>query len=258
MTLDRPPVHPASLAPTPARTALVLFARTGADPKPLGLGPDSHRRLDRGLLCSTLRTLGRFHDRARLVLALDEQPDAELTAQLGGDATVLVQRGRGFGPRLLDALDRTRRLGFDRLVVVGSDAPSLSPRDVEAALSARGEVVLGPAVDGGIYLLGFDAADLPLLDALPWRTPTLFDALVRRLDAHGRARRLLTRRRDVDDGWDVAALRRLLEALCGPLGRARPLADLPRLTLARHATPHDAGARLTHHLARPPPVALGP
>lgn len=235
----------------------MLFARVGADPKPLGLDPDSHRRLDRGLLCATLRTLDRFRDRARLVLALDERPDAALAAQLGADATVLVQRGRGFGPRLLDALDRTRRLGFDRLVVVGSDAPTLSPYDVDAALSARGEVVLGPAVDGGIYLLGLDAADLPLLDALPWRAPTLFDALVRRLDAAGRARRLLSRRRDVDDLWDVAALRGQLEALCGPLGRPRPLTDLPRLTLARHAAPHDAGARLTHHLPRPPPVALG-
>ncbi|MEZ4395275.1 MAG: DUF2064 domain-containing protein, partial [Polyangiales bacterium] len=157
MTLDRP-----SGSPTP-RAALVLFARVGGDPKPLGLDPASHRRLDRRLLCATLRTLARFRDRAGLVLALDARPDPELTAQLGADATVLVQRGRGFGPRLLDALERTRRLGFDRLVVVGSDAPALSSYDVEAALSARGEVVLGPAVDGGVYLLGLDATDLPLL-----------------------------------------------------------------------------------------------
>ncbi|MEZ4434573.1 MAG: DUF2064 domain-containing protein [bacterium] len=237
------------------RAAIVLFGRVGPEPKPLGLDPAGSHRLTRALLAATLDTLAPFTDRARLVLALDGAPDAALWRFIAEHPSVIVlpQHGHGFEARLIGALARARDLGFERLVVVGSDVPTLARRDLDAALAPGAGWVIGPAVDGGVYLLGLPAAELDRLAGLPWRRPTLGAALQARLA--DRAPRLLTRRRDVDDLWDVAALRRPLERLCGgPLRRRHtPSEDRPRRVLGRHAIAHSAPSTLPPEMPRPPP-----
>lgn len=243
------------MTPPNPRAAIVLFGRVGPEPKPLGLAPADSHRLTRALLAATLATLAPFTDRARLVLALDGPPDAALWQFIAEHPTVVVlpQHGHGFAARLTGALARTRDLGFDRLVVVGSDAPTLARRDLDAALAPGAGWVIGPAVDGGVYLLGLPSAELALLDGLPWQTPSLCATLCARLG--DRPMHTLARRRDVDDLRDVAALRRPLERLCGgPLRRRHtPSEDRPRLTLWRHATAHTAPSTLPPEMPRPPP-----
>lgn len=240
-------------------TALVLFGRVGPEAKPLGLDRRDSHRLTRALLGATLNTLASFTDRARLVLALDGPPDAELGAFIAAHPAVVVlrQRGATFEARLIDALARTRDLGHARLVVVGADVPALGPADLEAALapSHGGELVIGPSFDGGCYLIGLDAVDLDLLAGLPWRRPTLLRALLDRLGQHRRPTRLIAARRDVDDGWDVSALRRPLERLCGgPLCHRTASTDArPRRVLRLHAFDHQPPLDRTGELPRPPP-----
>ena len=94
-----------------------------------------------------------------------------------GNRHMVIDQGDGdLGIRIARALDLSIRRRAKRIIVVGSDCPAMTPHLIVAAfgLLINHQVVLGPAADGGFYLLGIDAdiaEALPLLLAdLPWGT----------------------------------------------------------------------------------------
>ena len=122
--------------------------------------------------------------------------------------------------------------------MIGNDCPQLTAallRRAVAAVQATG-AVLGPATDGGVYLLGLSRA---LFEggawlALPWQTRHLGAALRRQLRQLGAVVRQLPALTDVDDEAGLA------QALRQPL--ARPLRrGLHRLRTARRRGPRPAG-----------------
>jgi len=84
---------------------------------------------------------------------------------LGADRVALQGQGR-LGCRLQRQLGLARRHGAQRVVIIGSDLPELASADLTAAFSAlaRCDVVLGPAADGGYWLIGL-AGNWPRLFA---------------------------------------------------------------------------------------------
>src|SRR5436309_2445791 len=64
------------------------------------------------------------------------------------------------GEKLKRSFDESFQEGFERVVIIGSDAPEVSRRDVELAWHHLGnhDVVLGPAKDGGYWLIGLRKA----------------------------------------------------------------------------------------------------
>ncbi len=67
-----------------------------------------------------------------------------------------VQRGDDLGSRMADAFKRSVESGYKKAVLIGSDIPDLSMKDLNEAFEAldHHDVVIGPAVDGGYYLVG--------------------------------------------------------------------------------------------------------
>jgi glycosyltransferase A (GT-A) superfamily protein (DUF2064 family) len=106
-----------------------------------------------------------------------EPPDSgpELRALLGDGVTLFPQNGEGIAGRLADVAGRLFTRNSGPLLVVWPDLPQLRPEHAEAALSdleAGCDLVLGPVIDGGFYLVGL-ARPLPKLFALPeqdWRS----------------------------------------------------------------------------------------
>lgn len=90
-------------------------------------------------------------------------------------------------------------------LVIGSDCPGLSPqilRDAAGALD-QAAAVIGPASDGGYYLLGYnDDAAFAFAD-MPWSTPAVFGETVRRFAARGIAPVVLPELADVDEPADL-------------------------------------------------------
>jgi rSAM/selenodomain-associated transferase 1 len=126
-------------------------------------------------------------------------------------ARVAPQRGVSLGDRMLAAVDDALAAGAGCVVVVGTDAPTLDERTLAVAFAALGDadVVLGPAEDGGYYLVGLRARQPALfaLDPALWGGP---DVLAATLDAArhaGLAVRLLDVQRDLDRPDDALALR---------------------------------------------------
>lgn len=83
-----------------------------------------------------------------------------------------AQAGADFGQRLLHAVATLRAAGYERIVIVGRDCPSLGPAEIELAfarLRAGEAAVLGPATDGGCYLIALEASHTDFLRAMPWQ-----------------------------------------------------------------------------------------
>jgi uncharacterized protein len=80
---------------------------------------------------------------------------------------LLPQMGTSLGKRMHLALENVLTRGMNRAILIGSDLPHLSPRQLETALLAlrRGaDLVLGPALDGGYYLIGLSRPYAELFD----------------------------------------------------------------------------------------------
>lgn len=129
---------------------------------------------------------------------------------LGTGYAYAPQKGGGLGERMSTALEEAFSAGDDAAVLIGSDIPDLPQRILDEAFSAleRVDAVIGPAEDGGYYLVGFRReAFLPaLFDGIPWSTDRVLAATLALLRERGRTVRVLSSWRDVDTLEDLRAL----------------------------------------------------
>jgi uncharacterized protein len=129
----------------------------------------------------------------------------EVREWLGAGASYRPQAEGDLGARLEAAFDTAFARGARRVVVVGSDLPALTAgllRHTRDVLERRGAVI-GPAHDGGYYLLGLTAARPRLFRAMAWSTRHVFAGTRSRLRAEGVEPVLLPTLRDVDYAADL-------------------------------------------------------
>jgi uncharacterized protein len=135
-----------------------------------------------------------------------EVEDGEwLSDQLDDASEIILQEGNSLGERI-NHVDKTLRLrGKQQIIFVGTDCPSMQTNYlIHAARELNNfDVVLGPAVDGGVVLMA-TRKPWPSLQDLPWSTETLREALVERVTHAGMTIAMLEPRADIDS---VAGLR---------------------------------------------------
>ena len=145
---------------------------------------------------------------------------------------LVCQRGEALGERLLSATADLLAAGYASVCLIDSDSPTLplAALTTAVALLARpGErVVLGPADDGGYYLIGVKAMHRELFAGISWSTDRVFAQTVARAEEARLDAEVLPRWYDVDDG---PSLHRLCEELFG-----RPAAS--RGALRGYRAPH--------------------
>ena len=118
---------------------------------------------------------------------------------------LIDQVGDDLGSRMDQAVSTLCAEGYRRLLIVGTDLPSLPLsiyRDALAQLD-RHPVVLGPALDGGYYLLGLTQPAPELFDRIPWSTAEVLKATLARAEAAGLTVGQLQPWRDVDTVEDL-------------------------------------------------------
>jgi rSAM/selenodomain-associated transferase 1 len=133
-----------------------------------------------------------------------------MTDWLGAHHVYHRQKGSDLGKRMAGALSEAAGLGYERLLLLGSDCPSITPTIIEQSLTALDDhdLVLGPAYDGGYYLIGL-CADLPpgpLLTAIDWGTKKVLRQTLERAEEIGLSRFLLPRLHDIDRPEDLVHL----------------------------------------------------
>jgi uncharacterized protein len=113
--------------------------------------------------------------------------------------------GSDLGHRMRTAFDGQFAAGAGRVVIIGSDCLDLTPEHLRRAFAAlhTADVVIGPATDGGYYLLGMSRLHTELFaDDLPWSQPDLrqrTEAIVRQ---NGLTLTLLDELSDIDEWAD--------------------------------------------------------
>lgn len=122
-------------------------------------------------------------------------------------ALCLPQHDGNLGQRLNDLDDRLRRLGYRRLIYIGSDCPALHPRDYRqvAKLLESHDRVLLKARDGGVVLMASNRP-WPDLRALPWSTEHLGRALADSCQRTGHSLILAGELFDIDHQEDLQTL----------------------------------------------------
>lgn len=119
------------------------------------------------------------------------------------------QRGEGLGERLAGAIAAS--VDVEKVALVGSDHPELSVARIEeafAALEAGADVVFGPALDGGYYLVALRPRELraELFARIPWSTERVLETSLARARELGLRVALLEPGRDVDRPEDLPGL----------------------------------------------------
>jgi rSAM/selenodomain-associated transferase 1 len=138
--------------------------------------------------------------------------DEELFAGVAPEGFALVaQREGDFGQRLLGAAEDILACGFGSVCLIDSDSPTVPPAAYERAvreLEREGErIVLGPAQDGGYYLIGMKRARAEVFAGIAWSTATVFAETCERARAAELEVVELPLWYDVDDGATLEILK---------------------------------------------------
>lgn len=122
------------------------------------------------------------------------------------------QEGSDLGERMMKAFDFSFRRHYERIVIIGSDCYELSAVQIEEAFRAldEHEVVLGPAMDGGYYLLGMKELHQMLFMNKPWSTEDLLLDTILDLKEYGRTYRLLDTLSDIDTEEDLKRFEKMI------------------------------------------------
>jgi rSAM/selenodomain-associated transferase 1 len=146
--------------------------------------------------------------------------------------TLVEQSGDGLGDALSSAFDRHLAEGFRRVVLIGSDNPTLPLAPIREACAALDDcdVSIGPTADGGYYLIGMRAAHLGMFENIDWSTPRVYAQTLARALELGLRVHAEREWYDVDEQPDLERLQRDLLSL--PRGVApHTRAALARLSL---------------------------
>jgi rSAM/selenodomain-associated transferase 1 len=199
---------------------LILFAK---EPRPgqvktrlsPPLAPEEAAALARAFIEDIAAALGRVACERRVLACAPPGAEAALARLAGEGFTCEPQAEGDLGARLEAACERAFAAGAARVVVVGADSPTLPPRLVDEAFEAlrAKDVVLGPALDMGYYLVGLRRPAPALFQGIPWSTREVLPSTLAVAARAGLVLHFLPPWFDVDTPADLEFLRVQVEAL---------------------------------------------
>jgi rSAM/selenodomain-associated transferase 1 len=152
-----------------------------------------------------VRALAAAEDVAIRVHYAPADAGAEVHAWLGAGPLYLPQADGDLGVRMKDAFAHAFADGAEHVVIVGSDLPEVSASLLRRAFELLGahRAVIGPARDGGYYLLGLRRLVSGIFDGMEWSTPHVLRATLERFSAAGVEPAALEELADVDTVDDL-------------------------------------------------------
>jgi rSAM/selenodomain-associated transferase 1 len=115
-----------------------------------------------------------------------------------------VQEGQDLGERMANAFARSFELGMDKVVLIGTDCPMLQSQHLNQAFEAlnHSDLVVGPATDGGYYLIGMNRRADYLFEGITWSTSQVLSQTLNVASQHGLTTTLLHELDDIDTQED--------------------------------------------------------
>ena len=198
----------------PVVAIVTKFPRAGAVKTRLApvLGSDGAATLHRALAAHCVARMRPLHStgEARVEVHVDGGSAAAIRSWLGSWPRFERQSEGDLGDRLRSVLSGAVASGASAALVVGSDCPAARASHVRAALKLLGthDVVIGPAEDGGYWLLGISAESAPralavLFHDIAWGGSDVFRQTMERAKAHSLTVATADRLADVDRSEDL-------------------------------------------------------
>ena len=206
---------------------LILFYRPAGSPSAARvktriaaeIGPEGAGGLYRAMLADLAENLAAFED-ILFPTAAESMPESGPGEQSPWTPAAF-QRGRDLGIRMENGFRDAFSGGIQRAVLIGSDIPHIEPATIQRSFTdlERFDTVLGPALDGGYYLIGltgsafrrqasFGSSPGPsrkgiIFEDIPWSTEGVFTATLGRIETAGLSVSVLPVMRDLDTFEDV-------------------------------------------------------
>jgi glycosyltransferase A (GT-A) superfamily protein (DUF2064 family) len=100
--------------------------------------------------------------------------------QQASQVNFLKQQGHTFKQRLLNTFDSIHTLGYDKIVIIGSDSPDITSEMLHKAFADLEEssLTIGPSADGGVYLIGMSEYHPEVLKNISWCTSSVLKQLI--------------------------------------------------------------------------------
>jgi rSAM/selenodomain-associated transferase 1 len=130
---------------------------------------------------------------------------------LGKQYRYVPQKGKDLGERMRNGFVGGFAMGHKRVVLIGSDIPGLRIKYINEAFKSLKEMdaVIGPAYDGGYYLIGFKEKTFSpqVFEGIAWGTKNVFEETMRKLKRIRRVVHILPYQRDIDTVEDLKYLK---------------------------------------------------
>lgn len=197
----------------PVRTALAVMARY---PVVGEVKTRLARHIGAERACALYRAFlqdieARFAGQRRTLVWAFYPPEKDFAALLTSGTRSLPQEGRDLGERLHNCFRRLCGDGFERVLIIGGDAPHVRDEwldEAEASLDTA-DVVLGPSADGGYYLIAM-CRPHDVFSGIRMSTPRVLAETRHKAETAGLRVHLLPVSFDIDEAGDLLRLRELL------------------------------------------------
>ena len=164
--------------------------------------------LYKGFIHDTLAILESFPD--KLIYFLPPEKENELRSWLGNEYPYFVQTGKDLGEKMSNAFRDGFTKGYDRLVLIGTDIPEITESVLLHAFKIleTKDAVIGPASDGGYYLIGFkkESFSEKIFHDMNWSTKGVLGETLKAMDRTGIKYERVSELNDVDTPEDLRAL----------------------------------------------------
>lgn len=184
--------------PEPGRTKTRLIPALGAQG-----AATLQRRMSELLVARMAEFVADFP--ANLEIRYADGNQQAMEAWFSSDIPCLDQGEGDLGERLHRAFAQTFAQGAQKVVVIGADCPRLTPALFAQAFAAleQEDLVLGPAMDGGYYLVGLNRLVPDLFAEIPWGSGEVLTATLKQAQALHLSTHLLEPLADVDRPEDL-------------------------------------------------------
>ena len=119
-----------------------------------------------------------------------------------------LQKGTDLGEKMTKAFDYHFKEGFTKLILIGSDCPEINISILNAAEQAldHHDLVIGPATDGGYYLIAMKEVHYELFQNMEWSHPQVLEQSLQRAKSKSLSVHLLQTLSDIDNVADLNLL----------------------------------------------------
>ena len=169
-------------------------------------------------LAKTIGDVGAFNIYSELV-AVTEKASSETNADkhiyfsdviipsIWKNEKKFVQKGNDLGMKMQHAFQNGFDEGYENIVLIGSDLPTISKEIIETGISSlkKNDVVFGPAEDGGYYLIGMSKMNTSIFKNKPWSKNNLLEVTLQELKAQSQSFGLIETLNDIDTFEDLIA-----------------------------------------------------